>query len=82
MSIARPPHIGSRRGCGTAHEYAIFVLARLNQEIGRVFQRQAVGERLRSVGAKAVGGSSEQLALASKDEIARMGKVYRKNDIG
>lgn len=57
------------------------IIARLQQEIVRVLQRQDTRERLATIGTDPVGSTPEELAAEIKAEIVRMGKVIREAGI-
>ena len=53
------------------------LVRRLNEEILRVLKTPDVREKLFNVGVEIVGSSPDELAVAMKSEIARLGKVIR-----
>lgn len=57
------------------------VVAKLNQELVRALERTEVKDRFMSGGSEVVASSPAQLAVAIKDEMARLGKVIREAGI-
>jgi tripartite-type tricarboxylate transporter receptor subunit TctC len=57
------------------------IIARLHEGIARVLQSRESRERFAGIGAEPVGSTPEQLAVAIKEEVARMGKVIREAGI-
>ena len=53
------------------------VIRTLNQEIARLVRKVDVRERLMGVGVEAVGSTPEELGVAIRAEIARLGKVIK-----
>jgi tripartite-type tricarboxylate transporter receptor subunit TctC len=53
------------------------VIRKLNQEIARLVRKVDVRERLMGVGVEAVGSTPEELGVAIRAEIARLGKVIK-----
>jgi tripartite-type tricarboxylate transporter receptor subunit TctC len=72
-------------GFEVASVYAIFapaktpaaIVNRLNQEIVRLLVRTDVKEKFLAAGVETIGSSPEELAVAMKSEMARMGKVIK-----
>ncbi len=53
------------------------IINRLNQEILRALSRSELKEKFLSVGVEALGSSPEQLLVAVKSEMSRLGKVIK-----
>ena len=53
------------------------IINRLNQEILRALNGQAIKDKFFAAGVVTVGGSAQQAAEKIKSEMARMGKVIK-----
>jgi tripartite-type tricarboxylate transporter receptor subunit TctC len=57
------------------------IVAKLSTEVTRILQLNEIRERFAGLGAEAVGGTPEQLAVTIKTESARWGEVVKKQHI-
>lgn len=57
------------------------IVSRLNQEIVRALNRPDVREKFFNAGVEVIGGSAEQLGVAMKEDMARLGKLIKEAGI-